>query len=97
VPFVENAFKYGISYQEPSFVDIKLTVPNNEFLLFVCRNSKHAATANKKGTGIGLKNVKKRLDLLYGDQYQLNIDDSNDVYSVNLTLPLKQTNNPADK
>ena len=66
-------------------------------LLFQCINSRHTQTdkqptANlKKGEGIGLQNVRKRLDLLYEDRYTLTINDTNpNTYSIELTLPISQ-------
>ena len=87
ITFVENAFKHGISYQHDSFVCVKIMVCENE-LHFVCRNSKVSASNDEK-TGIGLVNVRKRLDLLYGRKYNLTITDNADVYIVKLVIPLK--------
>jgi hypothetical protein len=94
ITFIENAFKHGVSYQQESFIEIRVTV-ENERLLFDCRNSKAETTKrpNDQATppqqgGIGLSNVRKRLDLLYGTSYALHINDDTQVYSVQLTLPL---------
>ena len=86
ISFIENAFKHGISYQHDSFVDIKVQVKNNE-LFFTCKNSKAEMPNQEKG-GVGLANVKKRLDLLYDKNYTLNIKDEPDIYFVELKLPL---------
>jgi len=86
ITFIENAFKHGISYQHPSFVDIKVAVDNKQ-LHFSCRNSKAEQPQDKKG-GVGLVNVKKRLDLLYDRRYTLDIKDEPDIYTVELTIPL---------
>ena len=85
ISFVENAFKHGVSYQQESFIDIKVTISDR--LFFTCRNSK-AETPNEEKGGVGLANVKKRLNLLYDNNYTLNIKDEADTYSVELTLPL---------
>lgn len=85
ITFIENAFKHGISYQHESFIDIKVEISDK--LLFSCRNSK-AEKANEEKGGVGLTNVKKRLNLLYDNNYTLNIKDETDVYSVELTIPL---------
>jgi LytS/YehU family sensor histidine kinase len=85
ITFIENAFKHGISYQHESFIDIKVEISDK--LLFSCRNSK-AEKANEEKGGVGLANVKKRLNLLYDNNYTLNIKDETDVYSVELTIPL---------
>ena len=87
ITFIENAFKHGISYRHDSFVCVKIMVCENE-LHFVCRNSK-ASASNDEKTGIGLVNVRKRLDLLYGRKYNLTITDNADVYIVKLVIPLK--------
>ena len=85
ISFVENAFKHGISYQHESFIDIKAEI--NDKLFFSCHNSKAEKSNEEKG-GVGLQNVKQRLNLLYDNNYTLNIQDGTDVYSVELTIPL---------
>jgi hypothetical protein len=85
ITFIENAFKHGISYQHESFIDIKVEI--SEKLLFTCRNSKAEMPNQEKG-GVGLQNVTKRLNLLYGNNYTLNIQDAADVYNVKLEIPL---------
>ena len=99
ISFIENAFKHGISYQHESFIDIKVVISgwpsaisqeptaDSQQLTFTCRNSK-AEKANEEKGGVGLTNVKKRLKLLYDNNFTLNIQDETDVYSVELTLPL---------
>ena len=91
IVFVENAFKHGVSYNEPSFVHIALRCETGRAVCEV-RNSRHAASGRKiEGSGMGLDNVRKRLDLLFGDEYELRIDDSRDnEYRVKLTIPIKQ-------
>lgn len=87
--FVENAFKHGISYREESFVNIKLRVENKR-LLFSCRNSKPTQVqhTNEKG-GMGLQNVRQRLELLYDDDYTLDINDGEKTYEVKLDIPMQ--------
>ena len=85
ISFIENAFKHGISYQRESFIDIKVEISDK--LFFFCRNSKADKPNEEKG-GVGLQNVKQRLNLLYDNNYTLNIQDETDVYSVELTIPL---------
>ena len=92
ISFIENAFKHGISYQHDSFIEIKLEIstpsPLSSNLLFTCRNSKAEVPNQEKG-GVGLANVKKRLDLLYDKSYTLEIKDEADIYIVKLKLPLR--------
>ena len=95
ITFVENAFKHGVSYRQASFIEITLTVsaPQHDTssapgtLTFVCRNSRIPKEEDKHG-GVGLKNVRQRLDLIYGECYSLDINDEPDTYTVTLTIPL---------
>ena len=86
ITFIENAFKHGVSYQYKSFIDVKASLESNE-LRFSCRNSKSEKSNEEKG-GVGLANVRKRLHLLYGNNYELRIHNDADVYSVELNIPL---------
>ena len=88
VIFVENAFKHGISYRTKSFVEISLQ-PHGDRLLFSCRNSRPEIKhdENMKG-GVGLSNVRRRLDLLFPGNYTLDIKEQEDTYTVHLDIPL---------
>ena len=86
VTFIENAFKHGVSYQRESFIEVKVTV-EDETMHFCCRNSKADHPNEEKG-GVGLANVRKRLDLIYGERYKLSIKDKSDAYHIELYLPL---------
>lgn len=88
ITFVENAFKHGVSYKDYSFITIKLTC-TDERLYFRCQNSKHPESTNEQG-GVGLANVKKRLELLFGDNHHLDIHDEDNTYMVNLEIPFLQ-------
>lgn len=89
--FVENAFKHGISYQEESFINITLRINDEkDTIWFKCENSRsEISSATKDGYhGIGLENIRKRLDLQYGKAYSLLIDtDDTRRFVVELTLP----------
>ena len=87
ITFIENAFKHGVSYQRESFIGIRVGV-EKESLTFECRNSK-ANVSNEEQGGVGLANVRKRLNLIYGSRYALRIHNDADIYSVELSLPLK--------
>jgi LytS/YehU family sensor histidine kinase len=89
ITFVENAFKHGVSYKDNSFITIKLTC-TDERLYFSCQNSKHPESTNEQG-GVGLANVKKRLELLFGDNHHLDIHDEDNTYMVNLEIPFLQS------
>ena len=84
--FVENAFKHGISYETPSFVRISLALDGGK-IIFRCANSRQAPAPQKSGSGIGQENVRRRLDLLYGDRYTLHIDQPAGAYELLLVLP----------
>lgn len=86
ITFIENAFKHGISYQQDSFVHITAEVRDNR-LHFECSNSKCERPNQEKG-GVGLANVKKRLNLIYGENYLLNIKDEATTYHITLEIPL---------
>jgi two-component system, LytTR family, sensor kinase len=89
LPFVENAFKYGISTRECSPIRILLDIKADS-LYFSVRNHKHFNTTLRMAdnTGIGISTTKRRLDLLYGDRSELTIDDKNNEFTVHLKIPV---------
>ena len=89
ITFIENAFKHGVSYQQESFIEVTGVV-EGEMLRFSCRNSKAKKPNEEKG-GVGLANVRSRLDLIYGKNYTLDISDEPDVYAVELVIPLQSS------
>jgi len=90
IPFVENAFKHVSSHPEKSnFVKLELSRSNGQFI-FSAENSKETAKTTDPHSGIGLNNVKRRLELLYPEKHELNIVDENGVYKVDLKLKIDQ-------
>ena len=87
ITFIENAFKHGVSYQHESFIEVNIYIENNK-LKFTCRNT-IAEMPNEEKGGVGLANIRKRLFLLYRNNYILHIHDDSDIYSVGLVIPLK--------
>ena len=87
LPFVENAFKYGISTREPSPIRILLEIKKDS-LYFSVHNHKHINTSLKvsDNTGIGINNSRRRLDLLYDGQYELTIKDEAGEFTVQLNI-----------
>lgn len=87
LPFVENAFKYGTGI-EPGKIDIRFHLNEKRLFSFYCQNKIVLKKGKTHSGGIGLENVKKRLELKYQHQYQLDIDESNDVFTVELNIQL---------
>jgi two-component system, LytTR family, sensor kinase len=93
IPFIENAFKHGISYNEKSFIQISLIIRNQQ-VFFTCANSIGPSNQQPSGSdpGIGLENVKKRLLLLYPQKHGLCIKQTETTYSIALTLDISELN-----
>jgi hypothetical protein len=92
IPFVENAFKHGISFREPSHIKITLEIKDNT-LYFDVFNNKHNKQENdpeKNKSGIGLTNVKQRLKLLYPTTHELIIRETSKDFFVHLTMQLNK-------
>lgn len=90
IPFVENAFKHGISLSQPSYIKIVLQTRDNS-LFFDVSNSVYIKNDNdpeKLKSGVGLENVKQRLKLLYPDKHELLVRESVNEFFVHLTLQL---------
>lgn len=88
ISVIENAFKHGISYQNPSFVEIRLYM-EKDTLHLDCVNSIHRRPPKDGHTGgVGLANLRQRLQLLYGDGFMLDITEKDGrTYHVNLIIP----------
>lgn len=88
ITFVENAVKHNLDPEKASYVDVFFSIIENE-LQFVCINSKpnRISKARKIG-GLGLMNVKRRLQLLYGDSYSLLINQDQEQFSVVLRISI---------
>jgi sensor histidine kinase YesM len=89
IPFVENAFKH-ISHKTDGSNFVRLDMArNNGYFEFTVENSqeKGILTTEQHG-GIGMNNVKRRLELLYPDSHKLNVDDKPDTFRVNLKLKI---------
>jgi hypothetical protein len=83
IPFVENAVKHSSDSERPSYVHVEFDVREGR-LSFVCKNSKPANPVRKADGGLGLKNIRRRLDLLFGEDYSLELQDEETSYTVNL-------------
>ncbi|MDR1370964.1 MAG: histidine kinase, partial [Dysgonamonadaceae bacterium] len=87
IPFVENAVKHSLTTKGKSTIII-VFLKENDRLYFCCENSKPLVPIKQKSGGLGLKNIKRRLDLLYRDTYSLNVAESDEKYRVNLYLKI---------
>ena len=86
LPFVENAFKHGSQINGVLKVVIHLKTSDNSLLFNIENSTKNSLTAKK---GIGLNNIRKRLNILYNKNYQLNITSANNLFNVELKTSLK--------
>lgn len=87
VSLVENAFKYGVSYREKSFIGIFIRLKENK-LYFRITNSNHRNKSAEVKGGLGLKNLKKRLELIYGSNFLLETSKDDDVFETHIILPV---------
>lgn len=87
LPFLENAFKHGASEQiEKPWMGVDISLANN-ILKFKITNSKNEYTSHSNN-GIGINNVKKRLEFLYPENHELKINDEGDFFAVSLMVKL---------
>lgn len=91
IPFVENAFKHGINIYEKSYIKIKLEV-ENKTLNFHVENSLHVHDSSNEletnSSGIGLTNVRRRLEILYPNMHILKIYEPKEMFAINLEIIL---------
>ncbi len=87
IPFVENAFKHGVGMIQNPTIDIELSTENNR-LIFEVKNkvNRQFKEVKDSASGIGLANVKRRLELLYPESHQLIIKDEADFYLIHLVI-----------
>jgi len=92
--FVENAFKHSVSSMSDGIqISVIAKITDSDKLEFICSNTYSADTnVDSLSKGIGLANVKKRLDLIYGDQYHLNLKSNDNLFTASLLIPLYLSN-----
>ncbi|WP_435355082.1 sensor histidine kinase [Emticicia sp. SJ17W-69] len=91
IPFVENAFKHGVGLVEKPIIKIELETTKNQLHFKVTNKFSSDKQEVKDGaSGIGLANVKRRLELLYPNQYVLNVEEKDNLYTTDLQLNFKQ-------
>ena len=89
IVFVENAFKHGVSYDHSSYIYIDIKCEDG----YVVGRFENSVSPNKRNSdrGIGLENVRKRLDLIYEEQYDLQIEEGESRYCITLKIPTLNT------
>ena len=86
ISLIENAFKHGVNSRKSSFVRIRFKAEGDD-LVFTCENSDHPKPdVNRSGSGIGLENLRRRLDLAYPSRYQYDQALRENSYFVQITL-----------
>ncbi|MET3611098.1 MULTISPECIES: sensor histidine kinase [Mucilaginibacter] len=86
--FVENIFKHGIDKSsEQNLIGISL-VQQGDYLFFKTNNAIHTEVASKRAAGFGIVNLTKRLTMLYGSNFDLKIDKSNNTFAAFLKIPI---------
>lgn len=85
LPYIENAFKHGVSTKEHSFIDISIEVKGTELMLLVKNNKVRVRTVSN---GLGMENARMRLRLLYAGRHELRIEDREKEFSVSLKMQL---------
>jgi two-component system LytT family sensor kinase len=87
IPFVENAFKHGVSIVERPHIDIRLSVNGDRLTFEVCNTFDETFAGGKEeSSGLGLKNVVSRLNLLYEAKHDLSIRRENNQFHITLNL-----------
>ena len=87
IVFVENAFKHGISRKQDSYIYIDISVDEQNVVVRFTNSLFEDEQRDKQG-GVGLENVSRRLEYIYGDKYSLDIDKQSNCYCVTLKLPI---------
>jgi two-component system, LytTR family, sensor kinase len=86
-PFIENAYKHGISEGDDNFIFISLNIKNQE-ISFKIKNKIPSSPKKIVSTKMGLENIEKRLNLLFPNKYQLTVTTNNQIYAVKLDLDI---------
>ncbi|HLZ89111.1 MAG TPA: histidine kinase, partial [Puia sp.] len=91
IPFIENCFKHGASQVlDRAWVRLQIRARDNQLDFRLSNNKPPAGAALNGRSGIGLKNIRQRLELLYPHRYRLDIESAGDTFSVRLVVPLEE-------
>jgi hypothetical protein len=87
ISLIENAFKHGVSSSRPSKINIRLEQEGDDSLVFICDNTNYPKDdADRSGSGIGLENTRRRLELMYPNRYEWEQSLVNDIYHVRIKV-----------
>lgn len=88
VSLIENAYKHGLSTNRHSFIHINMTEKDG-MLEFICENSNfQKGESDRSGKGIGLQNMRRRMELLYAGRYEWEMEDKDDIWKVKIRITL---------
>ena len=94
IPFLENAFKHGVSkLNAQKWIRILVKIENDRLSFSISNSKPPSLNAANKTTGIGLDNVRKRLEYIYHGEYDFGITETENVFAVNLNVPLLKQKN----
>jgi len=96
IPLIENAFKYGIDSSEPSYIDIKLDINDGRLVMEVRNRIVNIKKRDDNTGGLGIRNIKRRLELLYPDRHTLKAEERNGDFFVYLSIPLSKDDQTPD-
>lgn len=88
IPIIENAFKYGIDNVKDSFIEIMVKIESQYLNVLVSNTIVNIRLEKENNTGIGIKNIKRRLDILYPGRYSFDAVEKNSIFNVELKLNL---------
>ena len=88
IPFIENAFKFGVNPEKDSSISININLTGNDLHMKVYNKKVDELSKSETASGLGISNAKHRLELLYPDNYSLLIDNKEEEYTVDLFITL---------
>jgi LytS/YehU family sensor histidine kinase len=88
IPFIENAFMYGVSVDHECDINLRLVIKEQQLSMLIT-NRKLPMQRNTNGFGTGIGNARRQLELLYADQHELKITDADDQFRVDLNITLR--------
>lgn len=89
LPLIENAFKHGVLGEKSGKIGVLLEITNGMFLCEVRNSSNPKGDEDRTGSGIGLENLRKRLELIYGESASYQVEQGNGEYLARLSLPIR--------